>query len=210
MKTMIISLVSILMSISANAALLKTEVGSNKMEKVALSTAATTTVDGEEVKLSEVGAGLRAKKVVFVNVKVYIGELFVADIAKFKKAEPLSSVKDQKAIAIQLHFLRDVDAENVQKSFKEALTANSVDLSDASIKQFLDAVSQGGEAKSGKAITILGTRLKDGNEKISYETTSGPTTEIKGSAGFIEKIFSIWLGNPSDDGVAQLKKSILK
>ncbi|QDK45400.1 hypothetical protein DOM22_09680 [Bdellovibrio sp. ZAP7] len=210
MKTIILPLIASLLSFSANAALLKTESGTQKMEKIALSPSATANVDGEEVKLTEVGAGLRAKKVVFVNVKVYIGELYVADMAKFKKTDALASLKDQKAVAIQLHFLRAVDGENVQKSFKEALSANSVNLDDASLKQFLDAVSKGGEAKEGKALTILGSRMKDGSEKISYETTSGAVTEIKGSSGLIEKVFSIWLGKPADDGVAELKKSLLK
>ncbi|QLY27104.1 chalcone isomerase family protein [Bdellovibrio sp. KM01] len=210
MKTIILSLITSALSFSANAALLKTEAGNQKMEKIALSPSATTNVDGEDVKLTEVGAGLRAKKVVFVNVKVYVGELYVADLAKFKKADALASLKDQKAVAIQLHFLRAVDGENVQKSFKEALTANAVSLDDASLKQFLDAVSKGGEAKEGKALTILGSRMKDGSEKISYETTAGTVTEIKGSSGLIEKVFSIWLGKPADDGVAELKKSLLK
>jgi hypothetical protein len=209
MKTIIFTLISVL-SLTTNAALLKTEAGTNKTENISLSSAATTNVEGENVKLSHVGAGLRAKKVVFVNVKVYVGELLTSDLATFKKADALSSVKDQKAIAIQLHFLRDVDAENVQKSFKEALAANSVNVDDASVKQFLDAVSKGGEAKQGKSLTILGTRLKDGSEKISYETTSGTVSEIKGTSGLIEKVFSIWLGKPADDGVAELKKSILK
>ncbi|WP_413578634.1 chalcone isomerase family protein [Bdellovibrio sp. HCB290] len=210
MKTIITSLLSILFSFSANATLLKTEASTNKLETVTLSSAATTNVEGAEIKLSEVGAGLRAKKVVLVNVKVYVGELYVADPAKLNKADPLSSMKDQQAVAIQLHFLREVDADNVQKSFKEALKTNSVSLDDSSVKQFLDAVSKGGEAEKGKALTILGTRLKDGAEKISYETTTGSITEIKGPAGLIEKVFSIWLGKPSDDGVAQLKKSMLK
>ncbi|MNL86058.1 hypothetical protein D3C87_2146140 [compost metagenome] len=59
-------------------------------------------------------------------------------------------------------------------------------------------------------MTVLGTKLPDGSERVSYETTSGQVTDIKGSDGFIEKVFSIWLGKPADDGVAQLKKSILK
>ncbi|WP_413561416.1 chalcone isomerase family protein [Bdellovibrio sp. HCB209] len=209
MKTLFILMLTGVISFNAQAALLKTEPGTNKLEKVTLSSAASTTIDGQETKLTEVGSGLRAKKVVFVNVKVYVGELYVSDIAKFKKTDALSSVKDQKAVAIQLHFLRDVDADNVQKSFKEALAANSVSLDDAAIKQFLDAVSKGGEAKEGKALTILGARLKDGTEKISYETTSGTVSEIAGPAGLIEKVFAIWLGKPSDDGVAKLKSSIL-
>ena len=210
MKTLTLVLTTLLLSMNASAALLTNEASSNKLEKVALSSAATYSLENENLKLSEVGAGLRAKKVVFVNIKVYVGELFVSDLSKFNKENPLLSLKDQKAVAIQLHFLRSVDAENVQKSFKEALKANDVNLEDSSVKQFLDAVVKGGESKEGKSLTIVGAKLKDGSEQISYETTTGSTTDIKGTTGLVEKVFSIWLGKPADDGVAHLKKSILK
>lgn len=210
MKLLTLVMTTLLLSLNASAALLTTESSGNKLEKANLSSSANYTLENESLKLSEVGAGLRAKKVVFVNIKVYVGELFVSDITKFKKDAPLPSIKDQKAMAIQLHFLRSVDAENVQKSFKEALKANDVNLDDASIKQFLDAVVKGGEAQDGKTLTIAGSKLKDGSEQISYETTSGAVTDIKGTAGFVEKVFSIWLGKSADDGVAHLKKSILK
>ncbi len=209
------SLICLLLSVTsviASASQLTNEGSKGKLDGISLSSGSTTNVEGESIKLSQIGAGLRAKKVVFVNVKVYVGELFVSSPEKFKKSESeaLASVKDQKTIAIQLHFLRNVDAENVQKSFKEALKANDVNLDDASVKQFLDSVSQGGEAKEGKALTILGAKLKDGSEEVIYETTSGNVSSIKGPAGFVEKIFSIWLGKSADGGVAHLKSSILK
>ncbi|WP_413944640.1 hypothetical protein [Bdellovibrio sp. HCB-162] len=212
MKLLSASIVALLLSVNASAALLTPEGAGEKVEKVSLSTGATAHVEGEAIKLTSVGAGLRAKKVVFVNVKVYVGQLFVASPESFKKsdAEALGSLKEQKAVAVQMHFVRDVDAENVQKSFKEALKVNKIDTEDSSVKQFLDSVSKGGEAKEGKALTVVGAHLKDGSEAILYETTGGNVSEIKGSTGLIEKIFSIWLGKPSDDGVAQLKKSFLK
>ncbi|WP_374080070.1 chalcone isomerase family protein [Bdellovibrio bacteriovorus] len=212
MKTLLISVFALLLSVTASAALLTPEGAGEKIEKVSLAASATANVEGESIKLTSVGAGLRAKKVVFVNVKVYVGQLYVASPATFKKSdvEALGSLKDQKAVAVQLHFVRDVDADNVQKSFKEALKANNIDIEESSVKQFLDSVAKGGEAKEGKALTVLGAHLKDGSEAILYETTSGNLSEIKGSAGLIEKIFAIWLGKPSDDGVAQLKKSFLK
>ncbi|WII70825.1 chalcone isomerase family protein [Bdellovibrio sp. 22V] len=212
MKLFIASLFTLLLSLNASAALLTTEGKGEKVEGLTLATSATANVENESLKLTSVGAGLRAKKVVFVNVKVYVGQLFVSTPESFKKAdaEALGSLKDQKAVAVQLHFLRDVDADNVQKSFKEALKANKIDTEDASVKQFLDSVAKGGEAKEGKALTIVGARLKDGVEAVLYETTTGNLSEIKGSTGLIEKIFSIWLGKPADEGVAQLKKSMLK
>ncbi|AHI05817.1 hypothetical protein BDW_06555 [Bdellovibrio bacteriovorus W] len=198
------------LSLNAQAALINADKAGGSLEKVTLSKSATADIEGTSQNLQAVGAGLRAKKVVFVNVKVYVGELFVSSLESFKKADALSSVKDQKAIAIQLHFLRDVDSENVQKSFKEALETNKVNLQDSSVQQFLESVVKGGEAKSGKALTILGIKNSDGSESISYETTSGNVSQIKGSEGFVQNIFSIWLGKPSDDGVATLKKEILK
>lgn len=211
MKRSLISLFVFLgFSLNVQAALVTADKAGGTVEKVTLSKTATADIDGASQALQAVGAGLRAKKVVFVNVKVYVGELFVSSLENFKKADALSSLKDQKAVAIQLHFLRDVDSENVQKSFKEALEANKVNTQDSSIQQFLDAVIKGGEAKSGKALTILGAKSADGGESVSYETTSGNISQIKGSEGFIQNIFSIWLGKPSDDGVAKLKKEILK
>ncbi|MFM6930606.1 MAG: chalcone isomerase family protein, partial [Bdellovibrio sp.] len=128
MKALTLVLATLLLSTNAPAALLTNEASNNKLEKVSLSSSATYNLENEILKLSEVGAGLRAKKVVFVNIKVYVGELFVSDLAKFNKENPIASLKDQKAVAIQLHFLRSVDSENVQKSFKEALKANDVNL----------------------------------------------------------------------------------
>lgn len=211
MKRSLLSLFVLLgLSLNAQAALVTTDKAGGTLEKVTLSKSATAELDGASQSLQAVGAGLRAKKVVFVNVKVYVGELFVSSLESFKKADPLTSINDQKAVAIQLHFLRDVDSDNVQKSFKEALEANKVDLKDSSVQQFLESVVKGGEAKTGKALTILGFKHADGSESISYETTAGNVSQIKGSEGFVKNVFSIWLGKPSDDGVATLKKEILK
>jgi len=177
------------------------------LEGVNLSTAGLTK-DGQ--KLSFVNAGLRSKKVVFVNVKVYVGEFLVGDTAKFKKTEALKSITEASPALIQLHFLRDVDAEKVQSSFKEALEANKVDLKKPEILKFLDAVKTGGEAKKGKMLSILGVKKGDGSEVITYEDSNSKATTVSGGAGFIQEIFSIWLGTPSDDGVAKLKENLLK
>lgn len=212
MKSMLALVAGILISSSSYAALLTYEGKGPTVEKVALSEKATAQIEGESVTLTSIGSGLRAKKVVFVNVKVYVGQIFVSSPQTFKKneAEALGSLKDQKAVLVQMHFLRNVDAENVRKSFNEALLANGVSIEDSAVKQFLESVSKGGEAKEGKTLTVLGSKLPDGQEMIIYETTEGNISQIKGAAGFIGKIFSIWLGKSTDDGIAQLKKSMLK
>jgi hypothetical protein len=182
-----------------------------KKEKINIFPKATTNVAGETISMTSIGSGIRSKKVVFVNVNVYVGQLLVSNPESFNLAETeaLSSLKNQKTSAIILNFLRDVEAEKVQNSFKEALVANKVNLEETSIRQFLEAVTKGGVAQNGKTIVLVGSRLKDGQELISYESSTGSIVEIKGSSGLIEKIFSIWLGNPADEGIANLKKSLL-
>lgn len=181
--------------------------GTNQLEGVTLSTNGLTK-DGQ--KLQYVGAGLRNKKVVMVNVRVYVGEFFVSDTAKFKKSDALKTVADASPALIQLHFLRDVDAEKVQSSFKEALEANKIDLKKPEIQKFLDAVKTGGEAKSGKMLSIYGAKKGDGSEVITYEDSNSKAITVSGGAGFIQEIFAIWLGTPADSGVAKLKEDILK
>ncbi|MEN0059104.1 MAG: chalcone isomerase family protein [Bdellovibrio sp.] len=212
MRSAVLSLATLLIPFFTQAALLTTEGDGKKIEGVTLAKSATAKWNDSAVALSSVGGGLRAKKVVFVNVRVYVAQLYVSSLETFKKEETsaLASVKDQKTLAIQLHFLRDVDAKDVQSSFKQALTANKVNLEDAAIKQFLENVEKGGNAAKGKTLTILGSHEADGKEVIHYENTDGAVSTVQGSQDFIKNIFSIWLGTPADDGVAKLKSEILK
>lgn len=213
MKNLLMSLISFLfLCTTASAALLTNEGSNGKLEDVSLSLKSSTTIEGETIKLSQIGAGLRSKKIAFMSFNVYVAELFVSTPEKFKRSESevLTSLKEQKAVAIQLHFLRTVDAETVKKSFNEALQKNEISLEDSNIKSFLDGVTQGGKVEKGKVLTILGAKLKDGSEEITYESTSRSVSSSKGSAGFINKIFSIWLGKSTDEDLAHLKSSILK
>lgn len=169
-----------------------------------------TTKEGHRLQL--VGAGLRSKKVLMIQVRAYVAEFFVADLGKFKKnpAEALVSVSEASPAMMRLHFLRDVDAGKVQTSFKEALEVNKVDFKKPEIQKFLEAVRTGGEAKKGKALSIWGVKKSDGSEVITYEDVNAKGTAIVGGPGFIQDIFSIWLGQPSDGGVEKLKADILK
>ncbi|HEY8271624.1 MAG TPA: chalcone isomerase family protein, partial [Pseudobdellovibrionaceae bacterium] len=122
----------------------------------------------------------------------------------------LKSVSEAAPAMMQLHFLRDVEGEKVQTSFKEALEVNKVDLKKPELQKFLEAVRIGGEAKKGKSLSILGSKKSDGSEVITYENSNSKIIAISGGPGFIQDIFSIWLGQPSDDGIEKLKADILK
>jgi hypothetical protein len=211
MKLLIQSVVVCLFSINSFAGFLNSEGASEVIEKVSISKSASINIDGETIKLNSIGAGLRSKKMAFVNVRVYVAHLLGTSSETFKRteAEALASIKDQKAIAMQLHFLRDVDGEKIQTSFKDALAVNNISVEDAALKGLLDSVSKSGEVKEGKVLTFVGTHNKDGSETIYFENAAGKVSSFKGTTGLLEKVYSMWLGKPADEGVANLKRSIL-
>lgn len=181
--------------------------GATTLEGVTLSSSGHTK---EGQPLQFVGAGLRSKKVLMVPVKVYVGELLATTPAQLKKTDPLATLTAAAPVMMRLHFLREVEGEKVQSSFKEALIANKVDLQKPEIQKFLNAVRSGGEVKKSGILSIYGAKKADGTEVIIYEDANAKATPIEGGAGFLKEIFAIWLGTPSDEGVAKLKTELLK
>ena len=207
----VILALSMCFSTLASAAVLTVSPGSRTVEGVKVSEGAKASVADRSYALKLVGAGLRYKKVVFVKAKVYVGELFVDAPEKFKKgeAEALGSLAEQKAVAIRMTFLRDVDGEKVSNGFKEGLEENKVSLTNPTVKGFLDAVKTGGEAKDKHSLVVVGEKLASGKEAISYENAAGKVVTVTGDAGLVKMVFSIWLGKIDDSGLENLKKEIL-
>ncbi|MGE5086119.1 MAG: hypothetical protein ACM3MG_07425 [Bacillota bacterium] len=195
----------------ANAGLLKMEKGTRAIEGVNVSKSAEATLNGKSESLGTIGAGLRWKKVLLAKVKVYVAQLLLSSPDRFvkKDKDALKSLDDSEIAAIQLTFLRTVDAATVQTSFHEALTANKIDMTNEAIKKFLAAVDQGGDATSGNSLTILIQKHSDGSETLIYEDCNGKQSVIDGDKGLTQKIMSIWLGTPADPGVASLKSDLL-
>lgn len=195
----------------AQASLLKLEKGTRSVEGVNISKSAEATLGDQSVHLGTVGSGLRWKKILLAKVKVYVAQLMVESPERFvkKDKEALKSLDDSNTVAIQLTFLRTVDAPTVQSSFRDALAANKVDLASDAVKNFLNAVKNGGDATSGNSLTILIQKHSDGSETLVYEDSAGKQTQIKGDKGLTQKILAIWLGTPSDEGVASCKADLL-
>lgn len=203
---------AIILSVSfAEASLLKLEKGSRAIQGVNISKSADATIDQTSVHLGTVGGGLRWKKVLLAKVNVYVAQLLVSSPERFvkKDKEALKSLDDSETVAIQLTFLRTVDAPTVQSSFRDALSVNKVDMGTDAIKQFLSAVKNGGDATSGNSLTILVHKHSDGSETLIYEDSAAKQTVIKGDKGLTQKILSIWLGTPADDGVGSCKSDLL-
>lgn len=213
MKTAFIALATTMaLGFSAQAALLKLEPGQKSNNGVTISKGGTATIDGKDFDLTTVGSGLRSKKVLLANVKVYVAQLLVSSPNAFvrKDAEALKSLEDSQTVAMQLSFLRSVEAAKVKVSFRDAFDANGVDINNPAIKALLAAVEQGGDATANGTLTFVLNKHSDGTETLIYEDTAGKQAVIKGDKGVTHDVLSMWIGNPADDGLATLKKSLLQ
>ena len=206
-----IGLSALLMSSTVFASVLTLSGESRKIDSVAIASNGSTVVEGRTSVLTSAGAGLRAKKVVFVNVHVYVAQLLMNDPSRFVRTDSgaLESLDNEATVVVQMSFVRTVGSNEVQNAFRDSLVANQIDPESESIKAFLAAVSAGGDASNGKALTLVGEKLADGSEVVTYENNQGEATSIHSGAGFVKQVFSIWLGETTDGGLASLKKSIL-
>jgi hypothetical protein len=130
---------------------------------------------------------------------------------KFVRTEEgaLASTDAAAAMVMQMSFVRTVDGGDMSASFREGLVSNEADFKNPAIAEFLNAVTEMGAAVSGKAITVAGIRSAAGDVVVLENTASGKSHKITGAAGFVNKIFSIWLGNSEDGGVTKLKSDIV-
>jgi hypothetical protein len=204
-------LTSLILPVLSLAALLNGEGDGGALEGVKVPAKARVEVQGRVSNLSSVGVGLRFKKVVFVKAKVYVGQLFLSEPAVLKKnrKEALESLSGAKVAAMQLHFLRDVDAPTVEAAFRDSFKENKISLDQEPIQKFLAAVKAGGGAKEGKTLTVVGEKL-GARELVTYEGTDGNPVTVEGPAGFRKEIFALWLGEPTDGGVENLQEGLLK
>lgn len=211
MKKMVLVLGLVLVNSLAFANVLTLEGEDKTIEGVKIAKSGVIENEGQKFPVGIVGAGLRAKKVLIANVKVYVAQLLASDPTKFVRAETeaLHSLENMQGVAIQMHFLRTVEAEKVQVSFQDALIANQADLKAIYIKEFLNAVAKGGDAVEGKTLTVVALKNTDGTETVIYENSAGQTQKINGPVGFSTQVLSIWMGKSADTGVAALKSQII-
>lgn len=199
-----------LVSASAQAELLKTSPTANNISGVTIASGATMTTEAGKQELGTLGAGLRSKYKLFKWWPVYVGQLMMEGADKFVREESkaLSSTDGAKALAMQMTFVRTVGAADLAAGFREGLVANEANFQDPAIVEFLKAVNNMGEAESGKTIVIAGERVAAA-EIVYVEGNDGKAAKISGGAGFVNKIFSLWLGATDDGGVETLKKDII-
>ncbi|MCB0366414.1 MAG: hypothetical protein H6624_09305 [Bdellovibrionaceae bacterium] len=210
-KAFFAAVAALSLSISAQGGVLQHQGANGKIEGVEISTSAMADVNGRQYELTTTGAGLRNKKVAILKVKVYVGQFLVSDSGAFVRdlGGALDSVDNMKAVAMRMSFLRSVEVEKLVDAYKLGMEANNLNLSAPDVQGFLQAVQDGGDAQGGQDMVVVGEKLADGTEVVTYQNSEGKTWTINGAAGFVKGIMSLWIGNTIEKETEQLKKNLI-
>lgn len=194
-----------------HAGILTKELGTKEIAGVKIASKSVVSYKSQVFNLESFSAGLRTKKVVLLNVNVYVGEIYKTPGVSIDKSSDkvVASFLQQPVAAIQLTFLRDVDADKVMNSFKEALEKNKADLNSPGIKTLLEKVAKGGEVQKGQTLTFVIQKNGDKDHSLVFENNKGESVEIAGSEN-IKSILLMWFGEPADSGIQKLKEELLK
>jgi len=157
-------------------------------------------VDGTALQLN--GAGLRNKAVLFIQVKVYVGALYLPK--KMNDAAAIVALDAPKAV--RMHFLRNVDRSSIVAAFKDGFESNSpgeVEKLLPKLKLLEGALPD--EVAEGQVLVVSYAPGKG----CTIGVDGGKTVTVEGK-DFAEALFKDWLGpKPVDGGLADLKQAML-
>jgi len=183
-------------------------------EDVKVSSYSSLYYQGKTTDLKMVNHGIRKKKVFgLATVKVYVLEFFAADPSQLDKTEDgiLTSLKKAGAVELKLTMSRDLAGKKITDSFKDALEHNGLDINNLSkeMSELMDELSSVKEFEKGQAFSLLAT-WKDATATLFVKRPDGSIKTITGNETFVTDLFAIWFGKPSDDKLADLKKTLIK
>ncbi|MCB0385190.1 MAG: chalcone isomerase family protein [Bdellovibrionales bacterium] len=210
-KAFFAAVAALSLSISAQGGVLQHQGSNGKIEGVEISATAKADVNGRQYDLTTTGAGLRNKKVAILKVKVYVGQFLVTDVGSFVRDldGAVDSLDNMKAVAMRMSFLRSVESEKLVDAYKLGMEANNLNLSAPDVQAFLQAVQDGGDAQGGQDMVVVGEKLADGSEVITYQNSEGKTWTVNGAPGFVKGIMSLWVGNTIEKETEELKKNLI-
>jgi len=145
-----------------------------------------TQVDGRDLVLN----GLGTRTATFLKVKVYVIGLYLEQ--KSRNAEAIIGSDQNKRV--EMHFVREVTAKDLQKGWSEAFDNNYPNVSDIEVEIAKFNASMR-DVKSGDSIAL---DLYEDTVEVLINATK--VASITGNA-FQQAVLSIWLGPkpPNDD-----------
>jgi hypothetical protein len=160
--------------------------------------------DGNSYPMTLTGSGILKRKFGPLNINVYLCTSYTDLPGGLSHENPLQSLTESKARALQITLVRKVTSDELVDEFRKSLQVNAVDPDQEAIKKIMDQLTDTLEAK--QVFTLIGYR--DGNqEKVEIAmpnkmlTSDGPT--------IADDIWKMWFGVPANDGVAALKDQLV-
>ena len=151
------------------------------------------TLQGETLKLN----GLGIRRATFFNVHVYVGGLYLK--AKTQKVDKFLNSSNIKHI--KMHFVRDVDRDDIiegwEEAFENAVPDKRRQKIQKKIDQFNDSMAM---MEEGDVIKITFHP-----KKVTYTIRDEGPFNIRGET-FCRALLSVWFINAKDQG---LKKGLL-
>ena len=164
------------------------------------------------VGLSRITQGLRQKKVVFAWFSVYVTQIF-SSTAKpnFTSVEQLkSSLGLGYPLVVAMTFVRKVEISKISDGFTEVFKENKIDADQVPYRDFIAAVKASGDVSDRQTYFFVFDQAA-GKESLSVQTNGKEIFTLKDqSPGTIGSFLNMWLGKPTDSGLEQLQKSLLK
>jgi hypothetical protein len=170
--------------------------------------------DGATIPMTTIGGGLRKKKVLFANVRVYVAQFLVStsDVGKFVRDSngTLDSTDSLAAVAMYLSFRRTVSSRQLTESLEAAMAVNGYNVSDSPDLQALSKVMLAADTiKAGSVGVLVAVHVDATHDLVLYQSPSGAISSIRGQAGLKRALMSAWFGRPADSGLRALRDEIL-
>ena len=214
-KNIFCALLAILfISVPAWSLTIKATASDMKFEDMTLTQMTQIEDQGASTDLQSYSHGLRKKKVFgLVTVNVYVAEFLAAHPDKLAKTENqfVDSFSDAGPTQLKLTMVRDLKGSDISKAFTESLEANKITAANMApeLKNVLEEVKAIAEFKN-KDVFSLVSIIKDGKGTLHIQKPDGSIKTFSGPALFLQQLFSIWFGTPSDPKLGDLKKTLMK
>lgn len=144
-------------------------------------------VAGKELSLN--GVGIR--KATFLKIKVYYGGLYLTA----KSTESANFLNSNEPKMIVMNFVRDVDAKDLKKTYKEAFEGANKETFKSMLTTFDQLNNNFSDIKKGDKMVF--TFLTDG----AIVTINGKASAKYGDGAFSKALLNMWFINPLDEGL---------
>jgi Chalcone isomerase-like len=129
--------------------------------------------------------GLGVRKATFLKINVYVAALYVAK----PQREATALIDSETPQELILHFVRNVDADDLRKAFLEAFERDHADQSPSMKQRIATLNGWMSDVKTGQRLTFV--RLP--HTGIQVSVNGAPKGTIEGD-DFARAFVSIWLG----------------